>query len=572
MKRIVKWIIPLLLAALLVGSAAWYIFVYDRETMQDFFTSQARSCAKRGNIEAATWFYGLSYKLSGQDQNVAIELAEIYKSAGNYTKAEYTLTRAVADGGNAELYMALCQTYVQQDKLLDAVNMLDNIADPGIKAELDALRPVVPSADFEPGFYTQYISLTFAESDGALYVTTDGQYPSIDDAPYSSPVTLGSGETKVYALVVGENGLVSPLSILNYTIGGVVEEVTLTDPAIAESIRGQLLFGADTQILTSDLWTITEFTVPEGTVSLDDLQHLTYLEKLTISGVNIDSLDFLASLTKLKELTITDCSISASLAPITAARELRSLTLSGCGLSTIADLAAAQSLVSLDLSSNAIGDISPLSDMSMLTRLNLAHNALKDLSALSNLVKLEELNLSYNSISSVSAVSVCSNLAKLDITSNSVSDLSPVASLPKLTHLYAGYNSLSDVSVLSGCTQLEDLSVSNNVLTDISPLYTLNNLKYLDFSYNDITAMPAFSAGCALVTVNGEYNKLTDISSLGGMENLNYVYMDYNEISDISFLVNCPNLIQVNVYGTKVSEADVNNLLDRSIIVNFDPT
>ena len=56
------------------------------------------------------------------------------------------------------------------------------------------------------------------------------------------------------------------------------------------------------------------------------------------------------------------------------------------------------------------------------------------------------------------------------------------------------------------------------------------------------------------------------------MRNLNYIYMDYNPIDDITFLANCPSLIQVNVYGTEVSEDEVNALLDRSIIVNFAPT
>lgn len=572
MKRIMKWLIPLLIAALLIGSAVWYIFVYDRSTIQDFLTAQARNCAERGDFDAATWFYSLSYKLSGQDQNVAIELAEIYKSVGNYTKAEYTLTNAVADGGNAELYMALCRTYVEQDKLLDAVNMLDNIADPAVKAELDAMRPAAPTADHDPGFYSQYITLTFAETSGTLYVTMDGQYPSTADTPYAEPVALGAGETKVYALVVDENGLVSPLSILNYTIGGVIEEVTLTDPAIAESIRGQLLFGADTAIMTSDLWTITEFTVPEGAASLADLAYLTYLEKLTISDMSIDSLDFLSGLTKLKELNISDCSVSASLSILTTLPELKSLTLSGCSLSTIAELAGAQALASLDLSSNAIGDITPLSDMSMLTKLDLSNNAVTDLSALSGLTKLVELDISYNSVSSISAIGGCSALTKLDITNNSIADLSVVSVLPALTRLYAGYNSLFDVSVLSNAVQLQELCVSNNVLTDISSLSALVNLTMLDFSYNDVTVLPALPSNCALVTINGEHNQLTDISALGGMENLNYVYMDYNEISDITFLANCPNLIQVNVYGTNVSEDEVNTLLDRSIIVNFDPT
>ena len=46
--------------------------------------------------------------------------------------------------------------------------------------------------------------------------------------------------------------------------------------------------------------------------------------------------------------------------------------------------------------------------------------------------------------------------------------------------------------------------------------------------------------------------------------------MDYNEdIESIDVLADCPVLIQVNVYGTKVK--DVKKLTDQSIIVNYNP-
>ena len=570
MKKVMKWVFPLLLAALLIGSAGWYMFVYDRSTVQDLLTAQARSSAAHGNFDAAAWFYNQSYKLSGQDQDVAIELADIYKSVGNYTKAESTLTQAVADGGNAELYIALCKTYVEQDKLLDAVNMLDTVSDPAIKAELDALRPAAPTADYEPGFYSQYIALSFQLSSGTLYVTTDGEYPTTAREPYTEPITLGAGETKVYALTVGENGLVSPVSILSYTIGGVIEPIELADSVIEATVRETLMFGENTQIYSNDLWSITEFTVPGDAESLEDLAYFTHLKKLTITGRGIDSLAFLSPLTQLEELDLTGCTLPDELDTIAALSSLKKLTLESCGLSTITKLEKAIGLTDLDLSSNAIGDISVLANMPQLTRLDLSHNAVTDLTALNGLSLLSELDLSYNSISSIAPAALCLELKKLDITNNSVSDLTPMKTLTGLTHFYAGYNNLTDVSVLAGCAGLRELNVSNNLLVDISALSVLTSLERFDFSYNDVEALPAFPTDCALVEINGEHNFMTDISALGGMPNLTHVYMDYNNLTDISFLANCPNLVQVNVYGTDVNDVDA--LLEHSIIVNYDPT
>ena len=49
--------------------------------------------------------------------------------------------------------------------------------------------------------------------------------------------------------------------------------------------------------------------------------------------------------------------------------------------------------------------------------------------------------------------------------------------------------------------------------------------------------------------------------------------MDYNaEVSQISFLANTPNMVQINVFGTKVTQSPANKCLDHSIIVNYDPT
>ena len=372
MKNIMKRIVPLLLVAALIASACWYIFVYDRETVRDFLMAQARNCAQNGHFEAAAWFYDISYEFAGEDENVAIDLAQIYKDSGNYTKAEYTLVSAIADGATSELYMALCRTYVEQDKLLDAVNMLDKVADPAIKAELDALRPAAPTPDFVPGFYSQYISLTFTHEGGTLYVSTDGQYPSTADTPCVTPVALEGGETKIYAVTVGDNGLVSPLAILSYTVGGVIEEVEFQDAVIEELVQQQLMFGHDTAIYSDDLWTITKMNVPAEAMELGDLRHLLYLEELSLTGRQIEDLSFLEGMTRLKKLDLSGSTISADMSMLKALPALEELNLRGCSISSLAFLEGAPSLKKLDLSSNAVGNLTVLSTIPSLQTLDLS--------------------------------------------------------------------------------------------------------------------------------------------------------------------------------------------------------
>ena len=573
MKHFLKRFIPILLVVALIASACWYIFVYDRDTVRDFLLAQARSCAENGHFEAATWFYDISYRFSGEDENVAIDLASIYKAAGNYTKAEYTLASAIADGATSELYIALCQTYVEQDKLLDAVNMLDKVADPAIKAELDALRPAAPQPDFTPGFYSQYISLNFTADGGTLYVSTDGQYPSTADTPCVTPVALEGGESKIYAITVGSNGLVSPLSILSYTVGGVIEAVEFADAYIEELIKDQLMFGEYTTIYSNDLWSVTALTVPEAAAELSDLRHLRYLENLSVTNRTISDLSFLEGMTRLKTLDLSGCTISADLSILKTLPALEELSMRGCSVSSLAFLEGAPSLKKLDLASNAIGNLGVLAGIPTLQVLNLRDNAISDLAPLSALAELTELDLGENVIPSIAPLASCTKLGSLDVSENKLTDIAAVQKLTALTSFRAEKNQIADCAPLAVCTQLKALDISNNLIPDITMLGTLTKLTEFDFSYNQATALPALPANAALVTIDGSYNQLTALEPLDKISSLNYVYMDYNpEVSTIAFLADNPNMVQINVFGTKVTQAQANKCIDHSIIVNFDPT
>ena len=573
MKKILKRIIPLLLIVALIASVCWYIFVYDRDTVRDFLLAQARNCAQNGHFKAATWFYDISYDFAGEDENVAIDLAQIYKDSGNYTKAEYTLVSAIADGATAELYIALCRTYVEQDKLLDAVNMLDKVADPAIKAELDAMRPDAPQPDFAPGFYSQYISLSFTHEGGTLYVSSDGEYPSLEDTPWVTPVALEGGETKLYALTVGDNGLVSPLSILNYTIGGVIEKVEFNDAYIEELVAEKLMFGSYTTIYSNDLWAIKDLTVSETASDLSDLRHMLYLEDLTISGQEITDLSFLEGMTHLKRLDLGGCSISADLSVLGTLPALEELSLRGCSISSLAFLEGASALKALDLRSNAVGNLSALASVTTLQRLDLADNAISDLSPLSGLTELTYLNLSENVLTDMAPIGACTKLTELDVSDNKLTSIAAVQNLTALTSFRAEKNQLTDCASLSRCTELRTLDISHNQLTDITTLASLEKMAEFDFSYNQAAALPQLPKTAALVTIDGSYNLLTSLEPLDKLDTLNYVYMDYNpEISKIAFLADNPNMVQINVYGTKVSTNQANQCVDRSIIVNYDPT
>ena len=570
MKNFMKRIFPVLLAAVIVVSIGWYLLEYDPGFTRDVILRQARYLEQEGNHSAAVWLYNLAYDHFGGSDDVAIELAENFKEIGNYSKAEYTLRKAIEDGGNAELYIALCRTYVEQGKLRDAVLMLENVSG-DMKAQLEAMRPAAPEATLPSGSYRQYLTVELTAQGNTIYVADDNDYPSSLTDAYTGPIQLTSGETTLFAVSVGENGLVSPLAVYNYIIYDVVEAVTFTDPGFEAAVRLALGYGPDRVIYSNELWSITELTLPADVGSSADLKWLTNLEKLTVSGGVLDDGAALAGCTALESLSVSGSTLSTQvMEAIGTLTGLQELTLTECGISSIAPLAGLTGLTQLDLSSNAIRDISALSGLTALKRLDLSSNALISLTGLYGLAELEYLDVSYNSIVSTVPLAEMTSLKELDVSSNALRSLDSIGNLTGLEKFSAAYNELLDLDALENCQALVYLDVSHNTLLNVDMAASLTALQELNFSYNEVTQLPSFAADCALQVINGSYNQVSTLKKLSGLVNLSYVYMDYNEeISSVSPLTNCKALKEVYVYGTKVRT--VSALTKLGVLVVYSP-
>lgn len=572
MKRLLHILVPLMLSLLILISIGWYFLKYDPQFTRDILLSQARYQDEIGNHSAAVWFYDLAYLQSDHDDSVALELAEQYIAIGNFTKAEYTLSHAIADGADVQLYIALCKTYVMQNKLLDAVTMLNNVADPAIKDQLTALRPEAPVPSYAPSSYTQYIQLAFTAAGGRCYISGNREFPSLNQGPFADPITLPAGETVFYGVTVAENGLVSPLGIYSYVIGGVIEQIQFADPAFESTLRQQLNLEPDVPIYSNDLWDVKQITLGSDVTDYTDLKWLPDLEALTAESCAAASLAPLAHLTKLNTLYLSGRIMSADdLKLIAALPELRTLSLPSCQISSIAGLANAKKLTYLNLNDNPIRDVSVIAAMTELQELYLHQNALVNLDPLKGLTRLHTLDVSGNSLSSVAALGELYALRQLNVSNNDLMNLSGIEKLTGLTHLMASHNNLTDLQPIAALTNLIKLDVSNNTLLNIDPVAAMLQLEELDFSFNEVSVLPVFDKSCALWTITGEHNQLQSLESLAGLHMLSYVYMDYNsDIRSVAGLETCHMLLTVSVYGTKVT--DVQALKDMSVKVLYDPT
>lgn len=550
MKRALKLILPVVAVLAVLAVGAWYFLSFNPNMSTNFLRNRAEAMAEQGRYQRAVKYYDLAWKLSPEDTTLPAALAQTYISSGNYTKAEYVLVQAItAAPSNTELYKELCQTYIDQDKILDAVQMLDRIADPQVKADLDALRPAAPTVLPESGYYTEYISVTVDSDSPAVYVTTDGEFPSLTQDQYSEPITLSGGETTVTAVALDpETGLVSPAVLCGYTIGGVVEPVTLSDNAVDTAVRAVLNKQPNDQLLTSDLWGITTLTL-EQPADLSDLAHCTGLRSLTVQ--NVSGLDFtvLSKHLNLEYLDLSGCTISTnSLQTIGTLTRLKTLKLSSCALTTIETLAQLTALTELDISSNVVDNVGVLSLM----------------------LELETVNLSNNPITSIAGLSACKKLQTLDIANCDVASLASLNDKTQLQTLLASNNKIVSLEDLENCAALETLDIQANLVNDISVLPALEKLTVFLADNNQITVVPVFDPEvCALQQFSIDYNQVEDISGLKDLQHLNYFNADYNKIQDLSPLSQCLNLVQVNVWDNPVTTETVEALRAFDIIVTY---
>jgi len=552
MKNALKVIIPLVLILAILAAAGWFFLFQRPDLTSAFLLKQADTMVQDQRYERAITYYSWAWKLEPQRDDIPIELANTYVKANNYTKAEYTLVKAISNHPHlTELYVALCQTYVEQDKLLDAVQMLDRTTDASVKAELDSLRPAAPVVSPESGYYTEYIDVTVASDEAIVYATLDGEYPSADIDRYSAPLPLSSGETTVLAIAVNDAGLVSPVVRNGYTIGGVVEAVTLQDEAIEETVRAQLALHEDDELMSDLLWSITHLVLPSTVSNLDDLRLFTGLQSLTLQNVSGMDFTILNQLPALEELDLSGCTISSNaLEAIGSLSELKKLTLDGCALT----------------------DITAFSQLLKLKELHLSNNSLTDIGVISLMLELEHIELANNPLTSIAALSTCTNLKTVDITGCSVASLGSLGGKSSLETLLASNNQIRKIDDLEDCRNLKTLELNSNLIEDISVLTSLPSLVRFEADQNEITEVPDFDEhNCQLVYFGIDYNQVEDVSGLENIDSLNYVNIDYNKVKDLTPLAENINLVQINAWDNAITEESLEALEEHSIILNYNP-
>lgn len=427
------------------------------------------------DYENAILAYSKAIEVDPKNAQAYYKLGVAHTAVQSTGNAESAFRQSlILDASNVEAYLSLADLYLQNDRLEDAAELLDNAIqhtdDPEIQDLYDQTRVPAPTFSLDAGSYNTYqlVEILPANRGDVLYYTLDGSDPSPESLLYTSPLVLPSGQTHLRAIAVNYLGYRSEIAAADYTVTAQPKELTFADPWMEWYIRSRLnlstrdpitdedtaqilqirivgTYATENAYFTQDSYQLQEgyYSQQEGTLTtLSDLQYMPFLEEVCIAYQ-------------------------------------QDLDISGIG--------GHDRLTSLSLIHNGITSIRALQNLPALQELCLGWNNISDISALSAFPQLTSLGLWGNRISDLSVISGLSQLTYLDVSDNQVADLSPVAGLPALDSLWIYGNHISDLSPVTQLPSIRTLMLRDNPAVDYSPVQQIfPRLTRLDINVLDM--------------------------------------------------------------------------------------
>ncbi len=551
------WVKPLVTVGI-IGLLFTVALLFGQDFLYAYHSGRAEANLSNNQPEAAIDHLVWMFEQRPEDAALCLKLTDAYLAVGNDSRAEYILAHGMkAKAGQVELYKKLSAVYVAQDKIWDAVNFLDELPNPLVKEQLDALRPPKPVFTPAPGRYEQNVTCAIQVPEGAeCYLSLHGDVPSTADGAYEKPIPLPAGVTDIRAVAV-KDGLVSTWALGSYRLENILQPVEFTDPLWEEYIRALVNKPVD-PVMSNELWDIQEIVrkEPAGYTSLGDLEHLSGLTTLYLvgTGQHVD-ISPLAALTKLKKLTLRGFALDATDLDILAQWEwVENLDLQDNRIASLTPLADMKSLKTLNLRTNSIADITPLGGLTRLTSLDLSQNALEDSTPLAELVGLKSFLASENRLTELRGLRPLTELQTVNISRNEVEDLSPLANHKNLVTLLCTNNPIASLSPLEQCTKLEVLSCTGGAIETTEPLAGCVTLRELSLNDNALKTLEGLNNCLSLTTVNVDSNKLTSIDPLSVLQLLKTLRMEHNNVKSVAPLKSCPSLRNVYAFDNPLTD------------------
>ncbi len=510
-----KWLLFGLSAGVTTVMLLLIFLLFLRPAFAGIFTKQGAQALANGQYEKAQNRYSLALWLNKRDEAAYEGSAKALMGSKDFTKAHQVLDLGIDRISGAEsLYLCKAKVYTAQGQIAQSALFLDQIENSYIHKKLQDERPA--NLIFTPaqGTYSNTQKVTLQQRAGeTIYYTLNGENPTTASAVYTQPITVSSTVT-LTACAMSNNGLVSPILQITYTIENANESIDFTDPKMEKMVRTalDLPYGPLYAARLSTLTALSSDGIDGQIHSLKDLEYLPALDTLYLEG----------------EFSIDDYT------PLSALTNLTSLSLINCGLGD--------------------RDFGAVSACSKLTALTVRDNHITTLEPITSLVYLDYLDASQNNLTDCRAVEPLTLLTALDLSQNQLTDLAPLSALEGLTMLTLSQNQLTDLSPLTGLANLVNLSVAGNRPTNIKKLAVLEHLIWLDISECELTSLSVLNDFPALQVVAADDNKIASLSTF--KKEVTELYLNRNPLVDFSPLQGQAGLTILEVAGTKINSID----------------
>ncbi len=286
--------------------------------------------------------------------------------------------------------------------------------------------------------------------------------------------------------------------------------VSWTQPQVEQAVR-IALNKPEGEILGEELEGIRELDLTDaGLWEADDLQYLTGLETLRLSGNCIQDLAPLQGLVSLKTLELAGNDVD-DLAPLAGMKELVHLDLAHNPVSDLAPLQGLGKLEWLDCSNHGSGWMGdPRIDYSLSGMNQLAQGLITDAAPLSGLTGLKVLRLGGNPIHSFAPLAQLTQLEELDVHCVRARDWNSLSALTALRVLDLSENDIEHIEFLEKHPALEQLDLSGNLVQSLEPLAALPALTDLHIMECGLANYGTFGAEPEVSL----WNQLAELSAL----------------------------------------------------------
>ncbi|MCR5209218.1 MAG: chitobiase/beta-hexosaminidase C-terminal domain-containing protein [Lachnospiraceae bacterium] len=212
----------LIAIALVIAVFVWRIStnIY-RNNSYEYQASLAEEAYAAGDLTGAIRHMERALTLNSKDDGMKFKLTDYYFAAFDDEKALLTLWEIIYEKNtnSQKAYQKMIEYYAAREDYGKIEEILSGCEDTAVLGQFQNYLANPPEFSVAAGEYDEVQNLKLSSnSNGNIYYTLDGTYPTTASTLYTSPITMDLGSYEVKAIFVNDYGVESELADAVYRI------------------------------------------------------------------------------------------------------------------------------------------------------------------------------------------------------------------------------------------------------------------------------------------------------------------------------------------------------------------